>query len=265
MKPRDLDFLRRLIAEQPERRTHGASAAYLCEHEGIGKIKGASVQYTPVDFERARNLLTSRGFDVEPPATAFLRSEAPRGGSEKTGALRVSEDLVAVAPINCPPISIPAGSMLALTVRDALQLPFEVLLVCENMEPMLQLHTFTWLETFTKGRSVLALFRGAPGFFRTDTAARLIAQDTRPTLAFFDFDPKGLSMAASLPRREALCLPPWSDLERAVVQNRRAHLFSNSLHASRPHLERQEEGDIASAWTQMKVLSLGLDQEHFPR
>jgi hypothetical protein len=134
------------------------------------------------------------------------------------------------------------------------------------MEPMLQLHTYRWMDEFTVGRPTLALFRGAPGFFRTDVAAELIQRDRRPILAFFDFDPKGLSMAASMPRREALCLPPWTELQAAAHHNKRSHLFTNSLHTSRPHLDREGHSpDIAVAWERLKELSMGLDQEHFPR
>jgi hypothetical protein len=80
-------------------------------------------------------------------------------------------------------------------VHHALLLAYEVLVFCENLEPMLRLHEYQWLEGFLKGRPALALFRGAPGYFRTDVANELLVLDHRPVLAFFDFDPKGLSMA----------------------------------------------------------------------
>ena len=84
-------------------------------------------------------------------------------------------------------------------------------------------------------------------------------------LAFFDFDPKGLSMAASVPRREALCLPPLDSLEVAVRAQRRKNLYLGSVEVSRPHLEAQPAGgDVGLAWGLMKRLELGLDQEHFP-
>jgi hypothetical protein len=121
------------------------------------------------------------------------------------------------------------------------------------------------LEGFLKGRPALALFRGAPGYFRTDVANELLVQDHRPALAFFDFDPKGLSMAASMPRREALCLPPLDSLEAAVKGQRRKNLYLGSVEASRPHLEAQPAGgDVGLAWGLLKSLEMGLDQEHFP-
>lgn len=266
MNPRIVDYLWRLIADCATERRHGEIADRLASAEGIGKVKGARVLYTDEDHAKARNLLTSRGFDISAPIGDFSRSKAPRGNSEKFGALRVSDDLVAVVPIGMPGFQLFPGSVLTLGSHAAQALRYEVLLVCENLEPLLQMHTYRWMGTYTRGRPTLALFRGAPGYFRTDVAAGLIQRDTRPTLAFFDFDPKGLSMAASLPRREALCMPPWPHLLAATQENRRTNLFTQSLHGSRAHLDRPgHDPDIALAWSRLKELNLGLDQEHFPR
>lgn len=266
MNPREVEFLRRLLADCATERRHGEVADRMVTAEGVGTIKGARVVYTTADHDKAVNLLKSRGFDLVGPKENFSRSEAPRGGSEKSGAQRVSNDLVAVVPMAMPDLRLPPGSMLALSSRAAQDLSYETLLVCENLEPLLQLHTYGWLAEFTCGRATLALFRGAPGYYRTDAAAGLIQRDTRPTLAFFDFDPKGLSMAGSLPRRQGLCLPPWPVLRAAALANKRTHLFTNSAHLCRPHLDGGGLGDdIATAWARLKELSLGLDQEHFPR
>jgi hypothetical protein len=66
-------------------------------------------------------------------------------------------------------------------------------------------------------------------------------------LAFFDFDPKGLSMAASLPRREALCLPDLDVLERNAKEMGRQNLFTNSVHECRTHLDSIEDEEISRA------------------
>lgn len=266
MNPRSVDYLRRLIADAALERRHGEIADHLSASEGIGRITGARVIYTMADHVKARNLLTSRGYDIQPPDGPHTRSNAPRAGSEKTGALRVSENLVAVVPFAMPDLKIPQGTFLSMALNAVLDLPYEVLLVSENLEPMLQMHTYSWMGEYTKGRPTVAIFRGAPGYFRTDVAADLIQRDTRPTLGFFDFDPKGLSMAASLPRREALCQPPWPQLEESTKENRRTNLFTQSVQTSRPHLDKPGHAtDIALAWSRLKLLSLGLDQEHFPR
>ena len=266
MNPREVDFLRRLVAGRfAERRGEGV-AARMAEQQGLGTVRGAKVLYTDADFTHARNILRNRGFELTAPSAPFTRSEAPEGGSEKTGALPVMQGQVAVVAVGMSPALVtPENRFLAMHWRDALALPYEVLLVCENLEPLLRLHEYRWLADFYQGRPTLALFRGAPGLFGTDAAAKLIAADDRPTLAFFDFDPKGVSMAASLPRREALCLPPWPELEAATRRAQRQTLFTQSAPGSRVHLDRVQDGEIALAWQRLRRLTLGLNQEGFPR
>ncbi|MEC5214197.1 hypothetical protein RCH06_002759 [Polaromonas sp. CG_9.5] len=266
MNPREVDFLRRLVAGRfAERRGEGL-AARMAEQQGLGVVRGAKVLYTDADFTHAADLLCNRSFALSAPPAPFPRSQAPDGGSEKTGALPVTHGRVAVVAVGLAPALVtPPGSFLAMHWQDALALPYEVLLVCENLEPLLLLHEYRWLADFYQGRPTLALFRGAPGLFGTDAATKLIAADARPTLAFFDFDPKGLSMAASLPRREALCLPAWPELEAATRRAQRQRLFTQSAQVSRVHLDRMQDSEIALAWQRLRLLTLGLNQEGFPR
>ena len=265
MNQHQVTFLRRLIETEPPFRPYSATAEYLLNAEGIGTVQGRRVVYTQRDFAAARNLLKARSFEISRQVEPVPRSQVQPGESEKWGALRVSDGLVAVVPVGLPGVQIPMGSMLCMDVRQALALPYEVLVFCENLEPMLRLHEYQWLAGFLKGRPALALFRGAPGYFRTDVANELLVQDHRPVLAFFDFDPKGLSMAASVPRREALCLPPLDSLDVSVRAQRRKTLYLGSVEMSRPHLEAQPaDGDVGLAWGLMKRLEMGLDQEHFP-
>lgn len=263
MKTKEVEFLRRLVADRPIDRRSDLAIQFSRE-EGLGLIRGAKVVYRDQDFERAASLIITRGFDLESPPQGFTRSEAPHGGSEKSGARAVAQDLVAVFPIGMD-VSTPKDGFLAMPWQEAVSLPYQVLLVCENLETFLQLREYRWLTDMINGRPTLGLFRGMVHTFGTDGAAQLIAHDDRPTLAFFDFDPRGLAMAASLPRREALCLPPWELLEPAVYEARRDHLFTNSYHGSRAQLDKEQDPAIALAWQRLKLLTKGLNQESFPR
>ncbi|WP_371438315.1 hypothetical protein [Polaromonas sp.] len=267
MSPSDVQFLRRLIADNALERRSGVISIQMVEKEGIGRLKGQTVAYTPLDLVKAENLLKSRGYGTV-TSTGHTRSDAPPGGSEKYGALAVMADLVAVVPIG-PGMDLiaPPNGFIAVPAQAAMDLPYEILLVCENLEPLLNIRQYHWLLEFINDRPTLALFRGKPQQFNTNAAARVIAdtERLRPTLAFFDFDPKGLAMAASLPRREALCLPQWSELRPVVESAQRSNLFTQSLHACRAQLDKELDPEIALAWQRLKGLSLGLDQEGFPR
>lgn len=260
----EVTFLRQLAAKEVVSRSRTGLPLRMWERYELGVPSGGHLTYGGPDSQNARAILRDEGLALQAPLAAHSRSEAPAGPSEKTGSLPVLNDIVAVVPIGMTGVSAPARGLLAMQWRDALALPYDVLLVCENLEPMMWISQYTWLERFYAGRRVLALFRGMPRLFPSDAASNLMKADDRATLAFFDFDPKGLSMAASLPRREALCLPDWTVLDAAVRAKRRS-LFARSARASATHLERLSDPDIAQAWKRMKALSWGLDQESFPR
>ena len=268
MKPAEVEFLRRLIANRRESRKLGALSGRMADLEGIGNVSGARVDYSPVDFDKAKNVLLTRGFPLTSPEAGFPRSQAPAGGSEKTRARAVMADLVAVVPINIPSVNqAPAQGFLAIPAVDAAAMPFEVLLVSENLEPLMHIREYEWLGGFMAGRPTLAVFRGKPHLFNTAAAAALIGDPglKRPTLAFYDFDPKGLCMADSLPRREALCLPDWGVLETAVRAASRTNLFTQSVYVSASQLDATTDPAISLAWSRLKHLTMGLDQEGFPK
>lgn len=263
MTPQEVEFLRRLVAERPIERRSGLAHLFF-KNEALGLVRGTKVMYREPDYLRATGLLQSRGFGLESPHKGFARSQAPSGGSEKSGARAVTQDLVAVRPNNMD-VMAPIGGFLAMPWQAAVALKYEALLVCENMETFLELDSYRWLGEQIGARPVLALFRGTVQTFGTYGAAKLIAGDNRPTLAFFDFDPKGLAMAAALPRREALCLPAWEQLKPAIHAARRDHLYTNSFHVSRAQLDKETDPEIALAWSRMQSVSRGLNQEGFPR
>ncbi|OUM00771.1 hypothetical protein A8M77_19695 [Variovorax sp. JS1663] len=232
--------------------------------QDLGRIRGRAVLYEESDFLKAETKLRNAGLAGVAPAPGRRRSEADDAASEKAAAAPVTEGLVAVVALGIEGVKTPRGSFLAMCWREALAMSFEVLLVCENLESMQRIHRYRWLEPYLKGRSALVLFRGAPDWFRIDAARRLVEEDSRPVLALFDFDPQGLVMAASLPRREALCLPPWEELEPIVRERKRHDLYGAQEAGCRPTLNACGDPEIALAWGRMRLLTRGLNQEAFP-
>jgi hypothetical protein len=263
MIQRDIEFLRRLLADRPESRAQGVSATKMAQEHHVGRIDGRKVAYCETDFIRAENLLRSRGIPLEVPET-YTRSQAPAGQSEKHRAIAVTDGLVAVRGVNMPALELPEARFLAMHWESAIKLDFDVLLVVENLEALIRIDEYRWMDQFVKGRRALAVFHGAPVIFTTKIAARLINSDVRPTLAFFDFDPKGLGMAASLLRREALCIPDIQVLIAEARRQNRKNLYFQSADSSGAQLDKVQDPAIALAWRAMKSETVGLDQEHFP-
>ncbi|MBS0455375.1 MAG: hypothetical protein JSS14_29095 [Proteobacteria bacterium] len=263
MTPAQYTFLRNLVANRsPQLRS--AIAKEMADTEDLGQVRGRAVHYEEADFIKAETKLRNARYSIVAPAAGRRRFEADDAASEKASAAPVTEGLVAVLADRIPGIATPEGSFLAMDWQAALALPYEVLVVCENLEPLRRFHRYGWMLPYLKRRRALVLFRGAPNWFRIDTASRLVGNDTRPTLGLFDFDPKGLAMAASLPRREALCLPEWDVLELLVTARNRHDLFGDQLAGCRAELDACNDQDISLAWTRMRRLTRGLNQEAFP-
>ena len=261
----EVKFLRRLIAEQPSERRSGDAAKGMSQGHGIGVMSGARLLYGPADFERARAALVSRSIPVEEPAAGFSRSEAGPGLSEKAGARPVTEGLLAVVPLNMS-VHLPKGaSFLAVDWEQALQWDCQAVLECENLEPLVRLSEYSWLERYVRGRPVLAIYRGGPQIFRTGPPAAFLRSTNKPVLGFYDFDPAGLLMATGEPNLEVLCLPEWAVLREKAILTQRPGLYYPQLTACQATLDALTSGPVHRAWSQLKTIRCGLDQEAFPR
>jgi hypothetical protein len=263
MSTAKITFLRNLVAARPLK-LHSKIAHTLSYSEDLGRVVGAAVQYSDADYAKAETKLRNAGYALQAPSANATRASTQDASSEKHGTAPVTLDLVAVVPLGLATVQAPPGAFLAMKWQQAIALPYEVLLICENLEPMLRLHLYPWIAPHLKGRPALALFRGAPDWFRIDAANRFITADKRPVLAMFDFDPQGLAMAAALPRREALCLPEWEELKPIVMARRRADLIADQVDGCRKGLDACEQQDIAQAWRRMGALGYGLQQEAYP-
>lgn len=265
MTPAQYTFLRGLVASRSAQ-LRSAIAHEMARTQDLGRVRGGAVHYSPGDYAKAETKLRNAGLAIEAPPAGGARADAFDAASEKANAAPVTKGLVAVVPMGLPPETVhaPAGSFLALHWSEAMALPYQVLVVCENLEPMRRLHRYGWLAPYLKGRAALVLFRGAPTWFRTDAANALMQTDARPVLALFDFDPKGLTMAAALPRREGLCLPPWELLEPLVVERKRHDLYASQELGCRAVLDACPDSDVTEAWARMRMLTRGLNQEAFP-
>lgn len=261
----EVKFLRRLIAELPSERRAGDASRRLSEGHGIGAISGTRVMYESADFERARAALVSRSILVDEPTAGFSRSEAGPGLSEKAGARPVTEGLLAVVPMNMS-VHMPEGAgFLAVDWEQALRWDYQAVLECENLEPLVRLTEYSWLERYVRGRSVLAIFRGGPQVFRTGPPAAFLRRADKPVLGFYDFDPAGLQIAAGEPNLETLCLPEWEALKSRATQMQRPGLYYPQLKACQSTLDALSGGPVHQAWDHLKSIRCGLDQEAFPR
>ncbi|MNS87921.1 hypothetical protein D3C72_1218780 [compost metagenome] len=120
------------------------------------------------------------------------------------------------------------------------------------------MHRYEWI-TYGRG-SILAIFRGDPTFSLTD-AAKVLAARTEPVDAFVDFDPAGLSIAASLPRLAHLILPDERWLISAIRERKRYDLYDAQIGVYGAKLAASTHPDIVRSFALLKELRQGYCQE----
>lgn len=269
LRPVEVDYLRRLLADLPERRTYSQVALALSLDHGIGKQAPGFKYfvYETKDHQAAQAILINRGYDLTSPDASFTRSEAPAGGSEKRGALSVSAGLMATRFFDGKQWE--EGTFVARSSAQVLAKPHTATLVCENLEALMGLHEFRWLHARLTGRLVTCIYRGGPGMFQVDSCARHLEVDGTPVLAFTDFDPQGLVIALAMPRLESVCLPGIDQLRSAVQAMRREHLFTDQSAAWVSLQRRRSSGQLPTELTAyvdlLGQMQCGLNQESFPR
>lgn len=257
------------LALDTKPRAESLAAAHFAGHFGLGLRIGRRYEYTPNDAIRASDLLASMGLEsagvlgVSDRAGAVLRP----GLSEKSGTLAPHADSVAFQILSAPamagghPIPETNCGYQVGAVDEVASVNSELVLVVENFESFRQIRRYSWLmEMLPEGKSVLVVFRGDPRF-RIDDAQRAMGLLTAPVWGFFDFDPTGLLMCASLKQLDRLVLPPWAVLEQATVRAKRDDLYHQQIGGASRILDACQHADIQTAWALLRRLRKGLPQE----
>ncbi|MDP3799797.1 MAG: hypothetical protein Q8R06_22085 [Polaromonas sp.] len=259
-----IQFLRRLANERPARSASSQVAEFFSTDQGIGVRVGRHHEYSDRDHAQAAQLLANQGLslmDLPAGATRAQAVERP-GVSEKVGTLAPHADSVAVktASGRCTlgMEAIPTSGYSVLTTEQALQVSAERVLVVENFETFRWLARAQWIDY--RGLDVLAVYRGDPRY-KVDEALRLVAARQDPVWAYFDFDPAGLSMSASMPRLERLILPDFEVLSRLVRKARQLQLYADQFAKCQDTLDALRSGPVWDAWQLMKSLGAGVAQE----
>lgn len=260
----DVVFLQRLVAERPERRGWSQVGAWFAENYGLGAIVGRRLEYQPRHLRQAQELLELNGLPVAPLAPEASRADAARfaGQSEKSGSRSPWSNTVAVKCGSEADTSNGPGCFAVLTVEAAAALACDRLLLVENLETFRWIHEYRWLWSTPALRTgaVLIVYRGDTAVTAGD-ALELVRRRAEPVIAFTDFDPAGLGIAAALPRLEALALPHEAWLRNKARGTRAVELYERSRRQYEATLAAAAHPAVASAWTLLTELRAGVAQE----
>lgn len=265
LSAQEITFLQRLIAARPATRKAGPLSLTIATY-GVGRASGRSIHYGPNDWATAAKLLENRGIPLSRPDGEMRRAETAEysGVSEKAFGSRPHSNSVALrtahgdCDLDGAGLKAPGGGYMVLSSEDALRVRCDRILLVENLETFRHLHRYAWI-TYGRG-STLAIFRGDPTFSLAD-AAKVLAVRGEPIDAFVDFDPAGLSIAASLPRLAHLILPDERWLISAIRERKRYDLYDAQIGAYEAKLAASTHPDIVHSLALLKELRQGYNQE----
>jgi len=265
LSAQEITFLQRLIEARPGTRKAGPLSETIATY-GVGRASGRSVHYGPDDWDRAAKLLENRGIPLTRPDGEMRRAETVEyaGVSEKVFGRRPHSNSVALrtahgdCDLDGAGLKAPGGGYMVLSTEDAMRVRCDRILLVENLETFRHLHRYEWI-TYGRG-STLAIFRGDPTFSLADSA-KVLATRGEPVDAFVDFDPAGLSIAASLPRLAHLIFPDERWLIAATRERKRYDLYDDQIGVYEAKLTASTHPDIAHSLALLKELRQGYNQE----
>ncbi len=262
--------------QSPERRFRATAALtdFCRQYEDVGAVSHAYVDLSDEDKRKICAILTSEGIDPATPPTAWKgisRCEAlALGRNEKLANAPVIRRRVAIkalradAPlwVNNSPLVLPSGCHL-----DADYLAINVdhhdwLVVVENWESFNRIENAVATLDFP-GSNPLVVWRGAAGTVRADSMLTWLGTLRQPVAAFVDLDPKGLVIAATLPRLERVVAPPQGEMRHLLLNQGIEERFLIQLAGSKPFLDSFHDDKIAPLWRLIDEAGRAFPQERF--
>ncbi|MBB4867197.1 hypothetical protein HNP46_006108 [Pseudomonas nitritireducens] len=199
------------------------------EEFGLGQRVGSLWRIAPADKQRIAVILRNEA-KVDPAAGLTDWNELPRhkalehGGDEKHSRKRLRAGRVAIKSLPGRPlllgagrITLPPGGCLDQDWSYVAQHSHhEEVLLIENWESFELAHETPFLTDLPG--NPLVVFRGAPASYKTNASYDLLRALGKPVLAFTDYDPEGISIAASLPHFSRYLAPSTEILEKLMNQ-----------------------------------------------
>lgn len=175
---------------------------------------------------------------------------------EKTARQRPDDGFVLLkGRLPAPLPALPPGLSLRVPLESLDLSACAQVLVIENLDSFDDWERYRAPARLTDS---LVLYRGHGGLARS--ARRLLAAlpERCEVTVFADYDPAGLSIAASLPRADTLLAPELD--ERLLEKGSREHFARQSRQSA--HLEGIELGGWQGVWEEMKAHRVSIKQQH---
>lgn len=250
----------------------GKNLDAFCIEFGVGKRIGANWRFSDVDKRHIANILRIEG-KVDPATPVnhwdgLSRHESlHHGGDEKLTRKRLRNDRVAVKALPSYPlmmgtsqILLPEGACLDIdrhvAARDCRH---QSVLLIENWENFELTHATPFLRNVLG--NPLVVFRGAPASYKTSAAHKLLTELALPVLAFTDYDPEGIAIAATLPHFAQVLAPSDEVLMTLMKQVNTQHRYTKQIATKPDLLENLIHPELVRVLKVIKAAGKALPQE----
>lgn len=190
-----------------------------------------------------------------------------KGGDEKFSTKRLRGKRVAVKTLpgrplllGSTPIHLPTGACLDLDRHFVAEsCGHDSVLLVENWESFELTHQTPLLEQLPG--NPLVVFRGAPGSYKTDSSKALLAELNLPVIAFTDYDPEGLCIAATLPGFFRYLAPSDEILKKLMGEINTERRYQKQVVGKLAFLDGLTDPDLVRVYEIVRKAGKALPQE----
>lgn len=241
----------------------------LCDEYGIGQATGAKWQFTQSDKKNIA-VIIQNNWNVDPAMSLDAWDELSRheavqhGGDEKYAKKRLRGQRVAIKSLpdrplmlGAAPYTLPPGVNLDVDRQWVVECcQHDAVLLIENWENF-ELTDRTPILQSIPGNP-LVVFRGAPGSYKVDSAYRLLHDLGLPVIAFTDYDPEGLAIAATLPHFRQYLAPGTRRLEKLCNKLSTGRRYRQQIVQKRSMLEALHDPELVRVFEIIKTAGKAL-------
>lgn len=190
-----------------------------------------------------------------------------KGGDEKLTTKRLRGKRVAVKTLpgqplllGPTPIHLPPGASLDLDLHWVVEhCAHDSVLLIENWENFELTHETPILKQLLG--NPLVVFRGAPGSYKTDSSQALLAELKLPVIAFTDYDPEGLCIAATLPGFSRYLAPSDECLRSLMDEINTERRYQKQVAGKLAFLDSLTDPDLVRVFRIVRKAAKALPQE----
>lgn len=202
-----------------------------CSECNIGYIQSKKWYLADKDIPKLESYLREHGYGVEPINEKILNNRISTAGvfaEEKRADAVTSNRLfcLALSQLSLGSAIMPTNRAFDAKLKEVSNSEVSQVLIIENLEVFFEVYRFKQV-TDLLNEDCLVVYRG-DRCYSAEAIRALTSEFKGETVAFFDFDPAGLSRLG-LRGIDKVIVPSIADIERNGIEWNQPHLFSQQI------------------------------------